>query len=105
MKMGQVISHKLVSPDKLRDVLITRTAIKTLQSEKVVEKVISFQFRDANEAIKLCNQVEISGFGKFISSRSKMRKKLRKMEVIIIRLQRLLGVEGIEEKDSVALNK
>lgn len=104
-QQDQSLPNKVILPEKLRDVLITRTAIKTLQSETVVDKVISFQFKDANEAIKNCNEVEISGFGKFIASPTKMRKKIKKMELIVGRIESILQRTDLTEKEITSLDK
>lgn len=72
-----------IGTDKLKGVLITRTAIKTLASEDIVEKVIMFQFKDARDAMVEHEQIELSGFGKFMTSRNKLRKKVEKLEKIL----------------------
>jgi nucleoid DNA-binding protein len=69
-----------IPADKLKGVLITRTAIKTLVPEDIVEKVITFQFKDATKAMKQHEQIEISGFGKFMTSPRKIEKKIAKLE-------------------------
>lgn len=66
----------LIPRDKVRDVLITKTAIKTLKPEQVVDRVIAFQFKDARDHTKIVDEIEISGFGKFYRSVPKTRKKL-----------------------------
>lgn len=105
MKIGQIIASKLITPEKLRDVLITRTAIKTLQSEALVERIISFQFKDANESIKIYNEVEISGFGKFTLSTRKAKRKIDKLYLINSRIDKLLENQSLEEKDITSFNK
>lgn len=105
MKIGQIIISKLITPEKLRDVLITRTAIKTLQSEALVERIISFQFKDANEATKIYNEVEISGFGKFMLSARKARKKIEKLGRINDSINNLLTKEDITDKEIISLGK
>ena len=69
--------------DKLKGVLITRTAIKTLVAEDVVEKVIMFQFKDVKEATHTHEQIEISGFGKFMTSKAKIKRKQEKLELVL----------------------
>lgn len=66
---------KEIPSDKLRSTLITKTAIKTLRSESLVEKVINFAFKDALRELSEGTEVEISGFGKFFVSNSKSRKR------------------------------
>lgn len=69
-----------IHTDKLKGVLVTRTAIKTLVPEDIVEKVIMFQFKDARDAMTKHEQVEISGFGKFMTSPNKIRRKIENLE-------------------------
>ena len=72
-----------ISADKLKGVLITRTAIKTLIPEDIVEKVIMFQFKDFKSMIHIHEQVEISGFCKFMTSPNKLKKKIERLEAVI----------------------
>lgn len=69
-----------IQVDKVKDVLITRTAIKLLKSESLVEKVIGFQFKDVTQMVKVHHQIEISGFGKFMISGAKLRRRIEKLE-------------------------
>lgn len=89
--------------EKVKDVLITRTAIKTLKPEQIVEKVISFQFRDAREHTRMVDEIEISGFGKFIRSKAKTARKLNKLNAAKERL--LLNLQdddrSIEQKEAI----
>jgi nucleoid DNA-binding protein len=73
-------SQDSIATDKLKGVLVTRTAIKTLVPEDIVEKVIMFQFKDVRDAMIEHEQIEISGFGKFMISPNKLRKKIEKLE-------------------------
>ena len=72
-----------IETDKLKGVLITRTAIKTLIPEDIVEKVIMFQFKDIKQATYTNEQVEVSGFGKFLISNAKLKKRKEKLEQIL----------------------
>jgi len=72
-----------IATDKLKGVLITRTAIKTLVPEDIVEKVIMFQFKDVRDAMTEHEQIEISGFGKFMTSPKKIRRKIEKSELAL----------------------
>lgn len=73
-------NYTTIPADKLKGVLITKTAIKTLINEDVVEKIISFEFKDVLRAMKEHHQVEISGFGRFMISPNKTAKKISKLE-------------------------
>lgn len=63
----------------MKDYLIRTLAVKMMIPEKTLETVINHQFNSANEAMKLHNSVEISGFGKFIFNYKKAQKKMEKM--------------------------
>lgn len=73
-------SQDSIGADKLKGVLITRTAIKVLVPEDIVEKVIMFQFKDAKEAMLEHEQLEVSGFGKFMTSIKKINRRIEKAE-------------------------
>jgi nucleoid DNA-binding protein len=68
---------EVIQLDKMKESLITTTAVKTMQSQEVVDKVINFEFKEARDALKIYGEVEISGFGKFIVSQAKLARKLR----------------------------
>lgn len=87
----------IILPEKLREVLITRTAIKELQSPQVVEEVISFQFEDIIGAMRTHCQVEMSGFGKFLVSSKKTQKRLLDAEKIKLALQAQLNKSDLSE--------
>ena len=78
--MLRVEENKIIQADKIKDVLITRTAIKPLQSERTVEAIISFQFENAKEATRKHMTVEISGFGVFFVSKAKVKKRIKKYQ-------------------------
>lgn len=73
---------KLVKPEseKIKSILITKTAIKELVSEDIIERVIMFQFKDFRDMVFEHDQIEISGFGKFLVSPNKVAKKMVHME-------------------------
>jgi nucleoid DNA-binding protein len=77
-----------ISSDKIRGVLITRTAIKTLIPEDIVEKVVMFQFKDFRDAVDKHEQIEISGFVKFMTSPAKIRKKIERMEGALVSMDK-----------------
>jgi hypothetical protein len=93
-----------IQKDKLKQVLITRTATKTIVSEAVVEKVIFFAFAQANKAAKVNNEVEISGFGKFIFSEKKARKRILKLREIIDAFQNLLE-KAVEQGNTAEMHR
>lgn len=79
--------------DRIRSILITKTAIKELTSEDVIEKVIMFQFKDFRKMVFEHDQVEISGWGKFLVSPNKVRKKEEKLHNSINKFQSKLDNE------------
>ena len=81
---------KVIPVDKIKDVLITKTAIKLLKPEQVIEKVIAFQFKDAMAHTKIANEVEISGFGKFYVSKVKVKRKLKILGMALDKVNREL---------------
>jgi len=95
--------------DKLKQTLITRTAIKTLKSESVVEVIINHSFKQANKKTKLEDEIEISGFGVFMLSQRKLQKCLRKRlskKIFIKReLFQLLKAGAPKEKIATAIKK
>jgi len=91
---------EVVAPEKLKDVLITRTAIRTLKSEAAVEKVISHQFRSARDAMRVYAEVEISGFGKYLLSQSKLRRKILRQEEMLRLCQEALKRSTTDRRTS-----
>jgi nucleoid DNA-binding protein len=63
----------------MKEYLIRTLAVKMMVSEKTIEAVINHQFNSANNAMKMHNSVEISGFGKFTFNYKKALKKMEKM--------------------------
>lgn len=80
-----------IHADKVKGALIKRTAIKTLVPEDIVEKVIMFQFKDARDQVRLHEQIEISGFGKLMTSPSKIRRRLERIE---------RGLKAMEDREN-----
>lgn len=80
---------------KVHDLLIKKVAIKTLTPESIVEKIISFQGKDANRHARDNDEIEFSGFGKFMRSQNKTKKKVLSMEVMLGKLEaQSLSEEG-----------
>lgn len=94
--------NETIPQARIKDVLITRTAIKLLKPESVVDKIVSFQFKDAIVHTKIVNEIEISGFGKFYVSQAKLRKKVKKLNIKIEMIDRgLSNPEIIPERKRV----
>lgn len=96
---------EVIPLDKMKDYLIAETTIRTLQPENVVDKVINFEFKEARDALKLFGEVEISGFGKFIVSQAKLRRKLIMQVTIenayIKKIERNLEILSDKKRDEL----
>lgn len=75
----QSLKREKIQIHKQRDVFITKTAIRTLNSEQLVREIVAFQFKDIVEALRKHSEVEITGFGKFLISQNKLKKRLKKL--------------------------
>lgn len=67
----------------LRDTLIKQSAEATDLPEDTVFKIITFQGEDALKAVKVVHELEFSGFGKFLLSQTKLKRKLKVLELTI----------------------
>ena len=62
----------------LKEFLIKKLSLKLNMSERIIDTVISHQFSSAFQATAHHNEIEISGFGKFIFSKIKADKQMAK---------------------------
>lgn len=69
-------------PDRMqiKDWLIRKTAEQLGISESLAETVIGDSYRNANKAARTVSEIEISGFGTFMVSQSKIRRKIEYFE-------------------------
>lgn len=82
----------------LKDKLIEKTAQDLKQPESLVHKVVTWQFANASQAVKWASEVEISGFGTFIISKPKVKRRLDKYsEVAEIIKQKLPSLSPHEQ--------
>ncbi len=70
----------------LRDTVLRKTIEDLEMSEDIVEKVISWSYKNANEATKTNSEVEISGLGVFKVSTAKVRRRIKMLERVILQL-------------------
>ena len=70
----------------LRDTVLKKTIEDLEMSEDIVEKVVSWSYKNANEATKTNAEVEISGLGVFKVSPAKTRRKLVTLRRIVERI-------------------
>lgn len=80
---------------RTKDFLIKKIAVNKviadkMISEKVINKVVTHQFDSANDAIRTCNTVEFSGFGKFLFNLEKAKKKMKQIENTIQKYSMIL---------------
>lgn len=68
--------RKTVKREKLKLNLVASTAKAVGVDEKVVERVIDFVCKDIHNQVLNHNEIELSGFGKFVFSKSKAKKKI-----------------------------
>lgn len=100
--MKPEINNNIIAKDKLKDVLVTKTAIKTLKSVAIVDKVISHSFKAASIALKTHREVEITGFGIFKTNDYRAKQLIEKKEKLLAKIERRLK-EGDDLKDSSRL--
>lgn len=63
----------------VKDYLIRKMAVKMMVPEKTIEAVVNHQFKSANEALRVNESVELSGFGKMYFNRKKAYKRMAKL--------------------------
>lgn len=87
----------------VKEELIKKVAADLELSEDIVSEIISFQGQDALEYVKIVQELEFSGFGKFLLSQSKLRKKIKKYKEI--ELQGHSREEGIRASREILETK
>lgn len=95
-----MINREDIKPKNLtvHEFLLRRAAVKLMVSEHIVEKVLSHEKKSINQAFKRCNEIEVSGFGKFTISQVKLTKKITKLTKIIGFLEAKVQTEEIVKK-------
>jgi len=81
----------------VKEWLIKKLAIRIMISEKIINVVITDQFDQANDALNTNDQVEISGFGKYVFNKKKAIKRLANNLVIKDELERRLANDELKE--------
>jgi nucleoid DNA-binding protein len=67
----------------IKDKLIEQVALELKEPEDWVDKIITHQYKAASEAMKIHHEVEISGFGKFLQSQSKISRRIQNKEEVL----------------------
>ena len=62
----------------LKEFLVKKLSLKLNTSERIIDTVISHQLTSAFQATSHHNEIELSGFGKFIFSQHKAHKQMQK---------------------------
>jgi hypothetical protein len=82
-----------------KDQIVTKTAIDTGYPEELVDQVVMWVSKDANEHMRTCKSVEISGFGTFKVSPYRVRSRVELMDKTL----RVLETTPNEKKRQSAL--
>lgn len=72
----------------LRDTILKKTVEDLSLPEDIVEKVVSWSYKNANEASKVNNEVEMSGLGVFKVSNAKLKRRIIRLEELIGNIKR-----------------
>lgn len=83
-------TNQPIPKEKLASELEKMVAKELEMPLSVVEKILSFTFKEANRAFKVHNEVELSGFGKFFIVKKRINEHLLAAERREIRLVQLL---------------
>jgi hypothetical protein len=89
----------------LSELFIKKTSVSTITSESVVEAVIKHQWKSANEATQVHNEVEVSGLGKFYVSENKTKKRIARLELIKQGYQKVIAQSNDERRINITINK
>lgn len=89
----------------VKDWLIEHTAKDLKMDESLCNKVISWIFLKTKEATETHSSVEVSGFGKFLISPTKIKKRIARCEFNISYFQRKADAETDEEKKALLIKR
>lgn len=82
----------------VKDYLYKTLAIKLNIPSATIEKVMQHSFESAHGAMKKFNTVEIAGFGKFLFSLKKAKKRLEVLEIVRSKIKDKMVLETSEDK-------
>jgi len=83
-------------------VLVRTTAVRLAINEKIVQKVVDYQFKSAHEAMSNNHHtIELCGFGKFVFNNNKAKKKLASMQKTMEILQNELDHPETAKKSPI----
>jgi nucleoid DNA-binding protein len=92
----------MAAQQSLKEFLIEKTAEELSQPPLLVTDVLRWVFKDVTKAVKIYEEIEISGWGKFLISQNKLRKRIQRMEQMKGRMEALPQTEEMMEKLSWA---
>jgi nucleoid DNA-binding protein len=81
--------------------LIRSTSVRLAINEKLIQKIVDYQFQSAHEAMGIHHTIELCGFGKFIFNNNKAKKKLVSMQKTLDILQNELDHPDTAKKSPV----
>lgn len=70
-----------------RDFMVSKTAEDLGLDNDIVEDVIMDSFKALNSAAKVYNEIEISGFGKYLLSQYKLRTRITRYTLALITVE------------------
>jgi nucleoid DNA-binding protein len=92
----------MAAQQSLKELLIDETAKQLSQPPMLVTDVLRWVFKDVVRAFKIHDEIEISGFGKYLISQNKLKKRIARVEQIKERLEALPQTEDVMNKLSWA---
>jgi nucleoid DNA-binding protein len=93
----------IIKREKLKSSLIKKTAEDLSIPESTVETVVDFISKDIHNQTLTNNEVEISGFGKFIFSKAKAKRRIDYLEKSIEMMKAELEGGILSEKELGAI--
>jgi len=88
----------MAAEKKIKDRLLEKTAEDLGQPLNIVEDTMRWMFKDMTKAFKIYEQIEMSGFGTFLMSQAKLKRRIKKLERILGYLKDKLPTEDVIEK-------
>lgn len=88
----------------VKDYLIRIMSVKMMMSEKTIDAVINHQFQSANTALIDNDNIEISGFGKFLFNQKKAQRKMEKMLSKVVTFTKQMNDESLLDKKRASAN-
>ena len=81
----------------VKDFILRKVSEDLELDHSLVETVISWSFKKANEAVYNKDEIELSGFGKLQLSQAKIRKYLKTLELMKSRMENNPKLPSVEK--------